>query len=131
MTNAGVWPKKCGGRRHGRRAAIQACNTYSAGLDIHRRRTASFGCDVEGDPLTFGEAAHARLLDRADMHEDVLLAVLRNDKSIALGGVEPLHGARCQSRILHSWQISNRAASRETLRNNHGFDSVAWRRARW
>src|SRR6266540_2375940 len=47
---------------------------------------------VELDHLPLSERAVAGRLDRAEMHEDVLAGLLR-DEAVALVGVEPLHGS--------------------------------------
>src|SRR5215469_8946704 len=47
----------------------------------------------ELDPLVFLQAAEAVNLNRGVVHEDVGAAVIRGDETIALVGVEPLHGA--------------------------------------
>src|SRR5690606_33000793 len=44
------------------------------------------------DPLTLGQTAHARPLDRGNVHENVRAAVLRLDEAITLGAVKPLDG---------------------------------------
>src|SRR3954453_18470794 len=49
--------------------------------------------DFEGDLLAFLELVEPGALDRADVDEDVLAAILRLDKSVALLRVKPLHGA--------------------------------------
>ena len=51
------------------------------------------GHDVKGDLLSLVEAAHSGAFDRADVHEDILVAVLRLDKAEALLAIEPLHGS--------------------------------------
>src|SRR6266545_7497088 len=47
---------------------------------------------VELDSLALSERAVAGRLDRAEVHEDVLAGLLR-DEAVALLGVEPLHGS--------------------------------------
>src|SRR5262249_33585783 len=46
---------------------------------------------VERDLLSLIEPLHPGALDRADVHENILAAVIRLDETIALLAVEPLH----------------------------------------
>lgn len=45
----------------------------------------------EADFLTFSQFAQARTLHSADMYENVGCSIVRLDKTISLGGIEPLH----------------------------------------
>src|SRR5918994_3544669 len=65
----------------------------SRGLKVGRGRLAGapVGLQLVGDLLTLHEAAHPCPLDGADVDEDVLAAVVRLDKAVALLVVEPLH----------------------------------------
>src|SRR5215467_4516057 len=67
----------------------------SGGSQVLGRRLSGLavGNDLEGDFLAFLELVEAGALDRADVDEDVLAAVLRLDESVALLRVEPLHGS--------------------------------------
>src|SRR5262245_42210378 len=49
--------------------------------------------DLILDLLPFIERAQSSALDRRDVDEHVFAASLRLDKSVALGWIEPLHGA--------------------------------------
>src|SRR5690606_13771013 len=49
--------------------------------------------DFVGNLLVFVEAAQAGLFNGGDVHEHVLAAVVGLDEAVALGGVEPFHGA--------------------------------------
>ena len=49
--------------------------------------------DLEKDLLTLIEAMHSGLFDRADVHEDILAAIIWLDESEALLVVEPFHGS--------------------------------------
>ena len=60
-------------------------------LEIGCRLLAALGDDIEADPLTFGQRAHARLFHRTDVHEHILAAAFGLDETEALGGVEPLY----------------------------------------
>src|SRR5262249_47444734 len=62
-------------------------------LKIHRRCFAAALFDLILEVLPFIERAQSSALDRGDVDEHVFAACLRLDKSIALGRIEPLHGA--------------------------------------
>src|SRR5262252_3203495 len=62
-------------------------------LEIHRRCFPAVLFDLKLDLLPFIERAQSSALDRGDVNEHVFAASLRLDKSIALGWIEPLHGA--------------------------------------
>jgi hypothetical protein len=49
--------------------------------------------DVEGDALTFIQAAHASHLHGCGVNEHVLAAAFRRDESKAFAGVEKLYGS--------------------------------------
>ncbi len=54
----------------------------------------SIGYDFEGNLLSFIEAIQAGALNRADMHKDILAAVLGLDEAEALLTVKPLDCSR-------------------------------------
>src|SRR6185312_11451412 len=60
-------------------------------LEVDSRRPSALGRDLVADLLAFVQAVEACSLDRTDMDEDVLSALLRLDEAEALGGVEPLN----------------------------------------
>jgi hypothetical protein len=62
---------------------------------IVRRRLAgpAIRNDLEFDLLPLVEAMHSRAFDRADVHEDVVTALVRLNEPESLLTVEPLHGA--------------------------------------
>src|SRR5262249_20606900 len=62
-------------------------------LEMHRRCFPAVLFDLKLDLLPFIERAQSSALDRGDVDEYVFAACLRLDKSIALGWIEPLHGA--------------------------------------
>ena len=62
-------------------------------LQVHRRRASPLGLQLIGDLLAFVQAAQARPLDRADMNENILAAIVGLNEAVALGGVEPFDGA--------------------------------------
>ena len=53
----------------------------------------SIGNHVEGDLLSFVEPVHPCAFDRADVHEDVLAAVIRLDEAESFLAIEPFHGS--------------------------------------
>src|SRR6266446_6045251 len=74
---------------------LLAARCWLDSAEIVGRRLAglTIGNDLEFDLLSFVEALHAGALDRADMHEDVLAAIIRLNEAEALLAVEPLNGA--------------------------------------
>src|SRR5258707_1041436 len=65
-------------------------------LQILRRglaRILSIGNNVESDLLSLVEDTHASAFDRADVHEDLLAAIIRLDKAEASLVIEELHGS--------------------------------------
>jgi hypothetical protein len=54
---------------------------------------AAIGDDIEGDLLSFVEAVEAGPFDSADVHEDILAAIIGLDKAEALLTVEPLYSS--------------------------------------
>src|SRR6266852_4039674 len=64
-------------------------------LQIVRRGLAcpSIGDNVESDLLSLVEDTHASAFDRADVHEDILAAIIRLNKAEAFLVIEELHGS--------------------------------------
>ena len=62
------------------------------GFDARRLRSFRALLDLKTDGLAFGQRLEAGSRDRGMMHEDILAAISRSDKAIALGIVEPLYG---------------------------------------
>ncbi len=65
-------------------------------LQILRRglaRILSIGNNVESDLLSLVEDTHASAFDRADVHEDLLAAIIRLDKAEASLVIEELHSS--------------------------------------
>ena len=97
---------------------------FRAGLAAHLVRLG-----FELNLLPFGEIGEARTLDRADVNEHIVAAVLRGDKSKTLLAVKPLH---CT--LSHVSHLSNRRANARsrTMREASNFSIVfgkgAWRR---
>src|SRR5712671_7600463 len=67
----------------------------SDGAQIFRRGLArpSISNNVEGHLLSFVKAMHPGAFDCADVHEDILAAIIRLDEAEAFLAVEPLHGS--------------------------------------
>src|SRR5712691_8146936 len=67
----------------------------SDSVQIVRRGLACFsiGNNVESDLLSLVEDTHASAFDRADVHEDILAAIIRLDKAEAFLVIEELHGS--------------------------------------
>src|SRR5262249_55685953 len=55
------------------------------------------------------EALHSSAFDRADMHEDILAAVIWLDESVALLAIEPLHGSLRHLALLSSGRFVARS----------------------
>src|SRR5690348_16077335 len=96
----------------------------SSRFQVGRRAlaAASVALDVEADLLAFAEVADARALDRRDVHEHILAAVIRLDEAEALLGVEPFHGAYRHSVVFHVVSGAagrNRAADRTSVKDRN------------
>ena len=67
----------------------------SDGAQIVRRGLArlSISNNVESDLLSLVEPTHSSTFDGADVHEDILAAVIRLDEAEAFLDIEPLHGS--------------------------------------
>jgi hypothetical protein len=63
--------------------------------EIVGRRLAgpTVGNDLESDLLSFVKVLHTGAFNRADMHEDVLAAIVRLNEAEALLAIEPLNCA--------------------------------------
>jgi hypothetical protein len=53
----------------------------------------SIGNNVESDLLSLVEGTHASAFDRADVHEDILAAIIRLDKAEASFVIEKFHSS--------------------------------------
>jgi hypothetical protein len=84
----------------------------SSSAQILRRGLArlSISDDIKRDLLSLVEAAHPGAFDRADVHEDILAAVIRLDESKAFLAVKKLHGSVCH--IAHSFRYVRSVAAR-------------------
>jgi hypothetical protein len=67
-------------------AALDGAQIFSG-----RFAAAAVGHDFEGDLLSLIEGAHSGAFDRADVHEDILVAIFRLDEAEAFLAIEPLH----------------------------------------
>src|SRR5688572_20768308 len=73
----------------------------------------------ELDALVFGQRLEAVALDLAEMGKQVLAAVVGGDEAVALGLVEPLHGAGLDRHVIDAFlkvPRGNRPARCETPR---------------
>jgi hypothetical protein len=80
-------------RTLGARAAILDGQGLAFDLEVGRRNAAAAIDEGEAQRLTLGQAGQACLLDRADVHEHVLAAIVANDEAEALLSVEELYDA--------------------------------------
>src|SRR5947209_16082309 len=64
---------------------------------------------LELDARTLGEGLEALGVDRAEMDENILAALVRGDEAVPLRVVEPLHGSCC-----HMENTSLRGSSERT-----------------
>src|SRR5260221_12073588 len=69
----------------------------SGGAQVVRRGLAcpSISNNLERDLLSLVEPRHSGTFDRADVHKDILTAVIRLDEAEAFLAIEPLHGSLC------------------------------------
>src|SRR6266478_4877269 len=74
-----------------RRLFHQQAKSDSAQILSRGLARLSISNNVEGDLLSFVEPRHSGSFDRADVHEDILAAVIRLDEAEAFLAVEPLH----------------------------------------
>jgi hypothetical protein len=76
------WSRPHGYRRRGSGGAQIVCRGFAG---------PAIGYNLERNPLSLVEAVHASTFDGADVHEDILAAIIRLDKTEAFLSVEPLH----------------------------------------
>jgi hypothetical protein len=69
---------------------VRSCRAQVSGRGL---ACSAISDKLEKELLSLIEANHAGAFDRADMHEDVLAAVIRLDESEALLAVEPLYSS--------------------------------------
>ena len=70
----------------------RACG--SSGFEVGCRELALLAAlDIEADLLALGKGAESGALDRRDVDEDILRAVIRLDEALALHGIEPFDRA--------------------------------------
>ena len=83
-------------------------------LQIARRGLAcpSIGYNVENDLLSLIEDTHASAFDRADVHEDILAAIIRLNEAEAFLVIEPLHGSFCHIALLFRYGCNVAARQR-------------------
>jgi len=63
------------------------------GLQIAGRQFAALGDDFVTDALTLRQCVHASALYRADVYENVFIAIFRLDKSKSLAGIKKLNSS--------------------------------------
>ncbi len=90
----------------------------SGRTEILRRGLArlAIGDNLEKDLLPLVEAVHSGAFNRADVHENILGAVIRLDESIALLAVEPLHGSFCHIALSFRYVCSKAAHEHSRFR---------------
>jgi hypothetical protein len=83
----------------------------SDGAQIFRRRLAppSIRHNLERDLLSLAETAHPGAFDRADVHENILAAVIRLNETEALLLIEPLHGSLRHETLPSNTSLGGRA----------------------
>jgi hypothetical protein len=86
------WPTKKPGVAAGL-LAVDRFALSSRRLQIARRLLAALGDDFEADLLAFSQRPHAGLFDRRDVHEHILGAIIRLDKTETFLGIEELHSS--------------------------------------
>jgi hypothetical protein len=90
----------------------------------------SIGNNVESDLLSLVEGTHASAFDRADVHEDILAAIIRLNEAEAFLVIEPLHGSFCHIALLSGTCISGRASAQPICSRFGEKSSVQTRDAR-
>ena len=78
--------RRRGGNHAQNKRRLSQLEIFRAGLAPHL-----VGLQFKRDLLAFGEAGKPGTLDRLDMNEHILTAVIRGDEAKALLTVEPLH----------------------------------------
>jgi hypothetical protein len=76
-----------------RGAAFLHGHGFAVDLEIGCRNLAATVHEREAERLTFGQAGEARLLDRRDVNEHILAAIIADDKAKALLPVEEFYNA--------------------------------------
>ena len=86
----------------------------SGGLQIICRGLSGppIGDNLIRDLLSLAEAAHPGALDGADVHENILAAVIRLDEAKAFLVVEPLYGSLRHETLLSGTCLASRALAR-------------------
>src|SRR5471030_817971 len=86
-------PKQKARRRRRAFVSVKSLGRASCRLQIARRLLATLGDDLVADLLALNQRTHAGLLDRGDVHEHILGAVIRLNKAEAFLGIEELHSS--------------------------------------
>src|SRR5882762_649920 len=86
----------CRGQQKTRRSGFSILSRSSSGvLDVRRLLALRAGGDFEADLLAFLEGLEALHVDRREVREQIVAAVIRSDEAVALRVVEPLDGTSC------------------------------------
>jgi hypothetical protein len=94
-----------------RRYGYRHCRSGGAQIVCGGLTRPSISHDLERDSLSLVEAVHPGAFDGADMHENILTAVIRLDETEAFLAVEPLYGSLRHVTLL-SGTCLNRPRSR-------------------
>src|SRR5260370_841449 len=90
----------------------------------------SISNNVEGDLLSFVKTMHPGAFDRADVHEDILAAIIRLDKAEAFLAVEPLHGSLRHMTLPSGRCVKKAARQPQPVRSRFGEKSSVRRGVR-
>jgi hypothetical protein len=103
----------------GRCFAVSCCRSRGAQIARRGLTGSAVGDEIESDLLPFVEPGHPSALDRADVDEYVVAAVIRLDESKALLAVEPLHSSF--NHIASSFR--DLAAGNRKIEHSHGTNN--------
>jgi hypothetical protein len=95
----------------------------SGGLQIVRRRFSgpSVGDNLIKDLLSLVEAVHPSALDGADVHENILAAVIGLDEAKAFLAVEPLYGSLRHETFLSGTCLDRAAPRAQPVHSDRDF----------
>ncbi len=103
----GTWPRA----RQTARRGLEIMQISGRGGSLERRSRgaqiirggfarSSIGHDLKRDLLSLVETVQSGAFDRADMHENILAAIIRLDETEAFLAVEPLYGSLRHEKLL-------------------------------
>lgn len=84
------------------------------GFQVAGRQFAALRDDIKADALAVRQRIHAGSLDRADVHENVLIAAFRLNKPKSLAGIEKLDSSNS-----HIWPPLQKAAHKSGAETNN------------